>query len=188
MAAIPLILFLALAGIFLKQLAQGGGSRDIPSALIGRQAPEFTLQPLQAPDGGAGLVPGFSRSDLEGKVSIVNVWASWCVPCRVEHPVLLELSKSDAFELYGINYKDKPENALRFLGQLGNPFSRIGVDPRGSAAIDWGVYGVPETFIVAADGTILHKHVGPLTEEAMRTKFLPALDEALTRSKAAPAS
>ncbi len=179
-AAIPLVIFLALAGIFMKQLADGGASSNIPSALIGKQAPEFTLEPvagLNAADG--TTMPGFSRADLEGKVSIVNVWASWCVPCRVEHPVLMELAKRDGLQLAGINYKDKTENALRFLGQLGNPFTRVGIDPRGKAAIDWGVYGVPETFIVGRDGTILHKHVGPLEGERYEKQFLPALEAAL---------
>lgn len=187
-AAIPLVVFLALAGIFLKQLAAGGGSRDIPSAMIGKQAPQFALEPLAGLTESGTQVPGLSRADLDGKVSIVNVWASWCVPCRAEHPVLIELAKRGDFQLVGINYKDKPENALRFLGQLGNPFDRVGTDGKGSAVIDWGVYGVPETFIVGADGMIVHKHVGPLAEPALSGKFIPALEEAIARAKAAPAS
>jgi cytochrome c biogenesis protein CcmG/thiol:disulfide interchange protein DsbE len=116
---------------------------------------------------------------LEGQVTIVNVWASWCAPCRIEHPVLMELSRRSGFAIAGINYKDQQQNALRFLGELGNPFSAVGVDPRGKAAIDWGVYGVPETFIVSADGSIVHKHVGPLTPESLERTFLPALEAAL---------
>jgi cytochrome c biogenesis protein CcmG/thiol:disulfide interchange protein DsbE len=107
-------------------------------------------------------VPGLSDADLKGRVTVVNVWASWCVPCRQEHPVLAELAKNPSMRVVGINYKDNPENARRFLGSLGNPFAAIGIDPNGRAAIDWGVYGVPETFVVGPDGTIRHKHIGAL--------------------------
>ena len=185
LAGLPLVIFLGLAGLFLKQLAEGGSSSEIPSALIGREAPRFELAPLEGLRSGGEPVPALTSEILKGKVSIVNVWASWCVPCRAEHPVLMELARSDAYQVVGINYKDKTENAIRFLGQLGNPFSHVGIDPRGSAAIDWGVYGVPETFIVGVDGVIRHKHVGPLTEQAMREKFLPALDEALRQASTA---
>jgi cytochrome c biogenesis protein CcmG, thiol:disulfide interchange protein DsbE len=182
-AAIPLVIFLALAGIFLKQLLWGGNTQDIPSALIGKSIPQFALAPLEGLSGPAGQLPGLDSAALKGKVSIVNVWASWCAPCRQEHPMLMELAKGDGYQLTGINYKDKPENAVRFLGQLGNPFAAIGVDPRGSAAIDWGVYGVPETFIVGTDGTILYKHVGPLTPQSLKDSFEPALQSALAKAK-----
>jgi cytochrome c biogenesis protein CcmG/thiol:disulfide interchange protein DsbE len=100
-------------------------------------------------------------------VTIVNVWASWCAPCRQEHPLLMDLAKDPSVRVVGVNYKDNPENARRFLGQLGNPFAVVGVDPSGRAAIDWGVYGVPETFVVGPDGTVRHKHIGPLTPDSL---------------------
>jgi len=183
-AAIPLLVFLALAGIFLKQLLYGGNTQEIPSALIGKSIPQFALAPLEGLSGPQGPVPALDSAALKGKVSIVNVWASWCAPCRQEHPLLMELAGGEGYQVAGINYKDKSENALRFLGQLGNPFAAVGVDPRGSAAIDWGVYGVPETFIVGTDGTILYKHVGPLMPESMKASFMPALQAALAKAKA----
>jgi cytochrome c biogenesis protein CcmG/thiol:disulfide interchange protein DsbE len=112
-------------------------------------------------------------------VTLVNVWASWCAPCREEHPVLLALSADKRFGIAGLNYKDAPENARRFIGSLGNPYSAIGVDSAGRAAIDWGVYGVPETFLVGKDGKILLKHVGPLTEQSVTADLLPAIEKAL---------
>jgi cytochrome c biogenesis protein CcmG/thiol:disulfide interchange protein DsbE len=183
-AALPLLLFVALAAVFLKQLVSGTDTSQIPSALIGREIPEFALEPLPGLTGPSGPIPPLATSTLKGQVAIVNVWASWCAPCRLEHPYLMELSRQGGYSVTGINYKDQPENALRFLGQLGNPFSAVGVDPRGKAAIDWGVYGVPETFIVAADGTIAHKHVGPLTPEALAKTFLPALQAAIAAKDA----
>ncbi len=182
-AALPLVVFLALAAIFLRQLELGGASSTIPSALIGKPAPEFTLTPLEGLNGDDGAqLAGLSTDMLKGQVTVVNVWASWCGPCRVEHPLLMELAKREDIRVVGINYKDKTENALRFLGALGNPFSAVGVDPAGRAAIDWGVYGVPETFVVGADGRIAHKHVGPLTPENIDTKFLPELDRIVAAS------
>ena len=113
-------------------------------------------------------MPGLSDADLKaGQVTVVNIWASWCAPCRVEHPTLMDLSKDPSIRVVGVNYKDNPENARRFLGQLGNPYAAVGADTAGRAAIDWGVYGVPETFIVGADGTIRHKHIGPLTPQGL---------------------
>lgn len=185
-AVIPLLVFLALAAVFLKQLESGGNTHDLPSALIGKPAPQFTLAPLEGLRGLDGPTPGLSSEMLAGKVSIVNVWASWCVPCRAEHPALVLLARDKRAQLVGINYKDNTGNALRFLGQLGNPFAAVGVDPRGTAAIDWGVYGVPETFIVAADGTIAFKHVGPLTEQSLTERFLPALEAAIAKSAPTP--
>ena len=176
-AILPLAIFLVLAAVFLRQLELGGSSSTIPSALIGKPVPQFTLVPLEGLNNADGTaLPGLSSDMLKGKVTVVNVWASWCGPCRVEHPLLSELAKRDDIRLVGINYKDKTENALRFLGALGNPFSAVGVDPAGKAAIDWGVYGVPETFVVSADGKIAYKHVGPLTPENIETQFLPKLD------------
>lgn len=175
-AALPLIVFMVLAAIFYKQLAAGGGSRDLPSALIGREAPATLLESLEGLTEKGVPVPGFTPDLYEGRISLVNVWASWCAPCRQEHPLLVELGKDERLRIIGLNYKDKNANALRFLGQLGNPYDAVGVDPKGRAAIEWGVYGVPETFVVNGDGVIVHKHVGPLTPEAIRDKIMPIIE------------
>ena len=177
-AALPLIVFLLLAGIFYKQLAAGGATSDIPSALIGREAPKSEMAPLVGLNAGGEQVPAFSHTLYAGNVSLVNIWASWCGPCRQEHPLLVELGKREDVQIIGLNYKDKNENALRFLGQLGNPYDAVGVDNNGRAAIDWGVYGVPETFVVGPKGIILHKHVGPLTPEAMIKTIIPIIEKA----------
>lgn len=179
-AAIPLAIFLALAAIFMKQLAKGGGSHDVPSVFIGRPAPQFDLPPLEGLRKDNAAVPGISRQTLDGKVTIINVWASWCVPCRTEHPVLMRVAEDRNVQLLGLNYKDEAANALRFLSQLGNPFAAVGVDKRGYAAIDWGVYGVPETFIVDAKGIVRYKHIGPLTMQSYQEKFLPELEKVIS--------
>jgi cytochrome c biogenesis protein CcmG/thiol:disulfide interchange protein DsbE len=164
---LPLILFAGLAGLFLHQLNSDRNPADLPSALVGRKAPEFALAPLDGLMRDGQPVPGLSRADLDQGVTLVNVWASWCVPCREEHPVLIELAKERQIRLVGLNYKDTPENARRFLGALGNPFAAVGADVSGRTGIDWGVYGVPETFVVGPGGAILYKHVGPLTAAAL---------------------
>jgi len=171
---LPLLVFLGLAGLFLSQLLSGHDSSEIPSALIGLPAPQTSLPPLE----GVNL-PGLESKDFAGKVTLVNVFASWCAPCREEHPVLLGLSQDKRFTLAALNYKDQPENARRFLGDLGNPYQAIGVDPAGRAAIDWGVYGVPETFVIGKDGKIAYKHVGPLTADSVRALLLPQIEKAL---------
>lgn len=176
LVALPLVLFLALAGLFFSRLETGGDPSRVPSALVGKPAPVMTLPPLDGlkrPDGAP--VPGIDMAALGGKPTLVNVWASWCVPCREEHPILMQLAKEGRITLVGINYKDAPENARRFLGQYGLPYHAVGVDPKGRAAIDWGVYGVPETFLVGRDGTIVHKFVGPLTPEAVSSTLLPLI-------------
>jgi cytochrome c biogenesis protein CcmG/thiol:disulfide interchange protein DsbE len=178
---IPLALFLALAGVFLLRL-YGGDISEVPSALVGKPAPEFALPPLEGMTTNGAPVPGLARANLEGRITLLNVFASWCGPCRAEHPLLMELAKDERIRVVAINYKDQPENARRFLGRLGNPFAAIGVDTAGRAAIDWGVYGVPETFLVGADGTILLKHIGPLTPEAVRDRVMPAIETALAAS------
>ncbi|MFG1179760.1 DsbE family thiol:disulfide interchange protein [Xanthobacter sp. DSM 14520] len=176
LVALPLVLFLALAGLFFSRLETGGDPSRIPSALVGKAAPRIALPPLDGLKGPGGTpLPGIDLAALAGKPTLVNVWASWCGPCRDEHPVLMQLAKDGRFNLVGINYKDAPENARRFLGQYGLPYQAVGVDPKGRAAIDWGVYGVPETFVVARDGTIAHKFVGPLTTEAVNTTLLPLI-------------
>ncbi|RWA77874.1 DsbE family thiol:disulfide interchange protein [Mesorhizobium sp.] len=171
---LPLLVFLGLAGLFLSQLLSGRDVSEIPSALIGLPAPQTNLPPLE----GSNL-PGLDSKAFAGKVTLVNVFASWCAPCREEHPVLLALAQDKRFTLAALNYKDEPENARRFLGDLGNPYQAIGVDPAGRAAIDWGVYGVPETFVVGKDGKIAYKHVGPLTPESARDLLLPQIEKAL---------
>jgi len=173
---LPLLVFLGLAGIFLMQLLSGRDASTVPSALIGEKAPDTSLPPLEGMQ-----LPGFETAQLGGKVTLLNVFASWCVPCRQEHPVLLALSQDKRFALAGLNYKDVPENARRFLGELGNPYGAIGVDEKGRAAINWGVYGVPETFLIGKDGTILYKHVGPLSPEAAQAELLPRIEKALTQ-------
>jgi cytochrome c biogenesis protein CcmG/thiol:disulfide interchange protein DsbE len=174
LALLPLAAFLALAGLFMSQLLSGRDASVVPSALIGAPAPVTELPPLEGGD-----LPGLSSATFVGKVTLVNVWASWCAPCRAEHPLLMELGKDDRVVVAGLNYKDGPENARRFLGSLGNPFDAIGVDASGRTAIDWGVYGVPETFLVGRDGKILYKHVGPFTPDSMRDDLMPALEKAL---------
>lgn len=175
---LPVVIFVALAGLFLVRLFSGDPSR-VPSALVGRPAPEFALAPLPGLVAGGVPVPGLDTRDLTsaGKVTIVNVWASWCAPCRQEHPVLMQLAQNPSLRVVGIAYKDQPENARRFLGQLGNPFAAVGIDPNGRAAIDWGVYGVPETFVVDAKGVIRHKHIGPILPEQVES-FMAKVGEA----------
>lgn len=174
LALLPLALFLALAGVFLAQLLSGRDISVVPSALIGAEAPNTPLPPLE----GSGL-PGFDPSQFAGKVTLVNVWASWCAPCRLEHPLLMQLAADERIDIAGLNYKDRPENARRFLGELGNPYASIGVDDSGRAAIEWGVYGVPETFLVGRDGRIAWKHVGPFTPEVVATALMPEIEKAL---------
>jgi len=171
---LPLLLFLGLATVFFAQLISGRDISAVPSALIGRPAPQTSLPPLE----GTGL-PGLESSDFAGKVTLVNVWASWCAPCRQEHPLLYELSQDKRFSIAGLNYKDRPENARRFLGELGNPYKAIGVDDAGRAAINWGVYGVPETFLVGKDGKVAYKHVGPLSPESIAGEVMPQIEKAL---------
>ncbi len=176
--ALPFILFAALAGLFLVALFSGDPSR-LPSALIGKPAPEFQLPPMEGLLANGKPVPGFSSQQLkEGEVAVINVWASWCVPCRVEHPFLMKLAEDKALRIYGINYKDNASAARRFLGHLGNPFAAVGVDNNGRAALDWGVYGVPETFIVNGKGQIVHKHVGPIGEAALKDTIIPIIAKA----------
>jgi cytochrome c biogenesis protein CcmG, thiol:disulfide interchange protein DsbE len=176
--ALPLLTFLALAAIFWFRLGDGDPSR-IPSALIGRPAPQAALPPLQGLLRVGTQVPGLDPAVFKGKVSVVNVWASWCVPCHEEATLLTELSRDKRLQIVGINYKDAPDNALRFLGRHGNPFGIVGVDGNGRAAIEWGVYGVPETFIVGRDGKIVYKLVGPLTPDNVGGALKSEIDKAV---------
>lgn len=165
LVALPVLAFVALAGLFALRLGAGDPSR-LPSALIGHPVPSFTLPALPGVDAASGgPLPGLASRDLAGgEVTVVNVWASWCAPCQVEHPLLATLPAS-GIRLVGLDYKDKPEAARRFLTTLGNPFAAVGVDASGRTGIEWGVYGVPETFVVGPDGRIRYKHIGPLTPE-----------------------
>jgi cytochrome c biogenesis protein CcmG/thiol:disulfide interchange protein DsbE len=172
LALVPALIFALLAGVFAMQLVSGRDTSELPTALMDRRAPDFELPPL---DGLA--TQAFTSATLaDGKATLVNIWASWCAPCRAEHPVLMALAKRDDLQIAGINYKDQPGNARRFLGALGNPFDLIGVDPAGRASIDWGFYGVPETFLVDGRGIIRHKIVGPITA-AKYEELLTILDQ-----------
>ncbi|MCK0198453.1 DsbE family thiol:disulfide interchange protein [Ancylobacter sp. 6x-1] len=185
---LPLVAFMALAGLFYGRLFSGDPAR-LPSALIGQPAPPLDLPALDGlatPDGRP--VPGLGSAELKGRVTVLNVFASWCVPCRDEHPVLVELSKLRDFRLVGLNYKDDAENARRFLGRFGNPYAAVGVDAGGRTAIDWGVYGVPETFVIGKDGRIAYKYVGPLDADGAATRLLPAVQKALEAPAPADAS
>jgi cytochrome c biogenesis protein CcmG/thiol:disulfide interchange protein DsbE len=177
LAILPLVVFAGLAAIFFIQLRSGEDSSFVPSVLIGREAPATNLPPLAGSD-----LPGLASTDFKGHVTLVNVWASWCAPCREEQPLLMTLKGDPRFRLTGLNYKDKPENALRFLGEMGNPFAAIGVDETGRTAIDWGVYGVPETYLVGKDGRVLYKHVGPFTEQSITGELMPAVEKAAAGS------
>jgi cytochrome c biogenesis protein CcmG/thiol:disulfide interchange protein DsbE len=179
---LPALVFAALALLFLLRLYDGDPSR-VPSVLIGRPAPAFALEPLPGLVRDGRPLPGLAEADLKGAVTVVNVWASWCGPCRQEHPLLMELAKDPSIRVVGINYKDAPENARRFLGTFGNPFAAVGVDANGRVAIDWGVYGVPETFVVGPDGTIRHKQIGPLSPAEM-ARFRNELKKARTPARA----
>jgi len=176
---VPLALFAGLAAIFLMRLESGVDPEAIPSALIGHPAPDFDLPPLPGLKSADAQVPGLSTADLHGHVTLVNVFASWCGPCRDEHTQLEALAADKRIRMVGINYKDVPDNALRFLGEMGNPFSAVGIDRQGRTAVDWGVYGVPETFIVGPDGVIRFKYVGPIGPEALGKIIKPEIGKAL---------
>ncbi|MFT3734236.1 MAG: DsbE family thiol:disulfide interchange protein [Rhodocyclaceae bacterium] len=168
-ALIPLAIFIALAallGVGLKLKP-----REIPSALIDKPAPAFQLAQLQEPD------KSLSLADMKGQVWLLNVWASWCVACREEHPVLVNFAKQGLVPLIGLNYKDKRDDGLKWLASEGNPYTLSIVDPEGRTGIDYGVYGVPETFLIDGNGRIRYKHIGPLTQEALDKILLPKIAE-----------
>ena len=166
LAFLPPILFAAIAGGFYWGLKHG--TDELPSALAGASAPGFDLQKL-----GDKPLPG----DLTGEVRLVNFWASWCAPCRAEHPHLMDLS-AEGIEIVGVNYKDRPEQALGFLDELGDPYAGVGADPTGRNGIEWGLYGVPETFVINPDGEIVLRFPGPVTADVMRTRIRPAIEAA----------
>jgi cytochrome c biogenesis protein CcmG/thiol:disulfide interchange protein DsbE len=175
---VPLAAFLGLAALFMYRLGAGDPSR-IPSALIGHPAPETNLPPLPGLERDGKPVPGLDSADFKGHVTLLNVWASWCVPCRDEAPLLMTLAEERRVRLAGINYKDQPDNARRFLGRYGNPYVVNGVDANGRASIEWGVYGVPETFVVGRDGHIVYKLIGPITPDNLERAVKPAIEKAL---------
>jgi cytochrome c biogenesis protein CcmG, thiol:disulfide interchange protein DsbE len=177
-ALIPLIVFLLLAALFFYQLGAGDPSR-IPSALIGHPAPQTDLPPVPGLVRNGKPLPGLVAADFKGAVTLVNVFASWCVPCRDEAPLLDRLATDKRFRVIGINYKDQAENARRFLGTFGNPYAAVGFDLSGRAGIEWGVYGVPETFFVGHDGKIAYKLVGPVTPENLEKIVKPEIEKAL---------
>jgi cytochrome c biogenesis protein CcmG, thiol:disulfide interchange protein DsbE len=181
LVVLPLVLFLALAALFFFRLGAGDPSR-LPSVLIGREAPVTELPAVAGLERNGEPVPGIVPADFKGAVTVLNVWASWCVPCRDEASLLMTLSGDKRIRLVGINYKDQPDNARRFLGRFGNPFVASGADANGRAAIEWGVYGVPETFIVGRDGKIAYKVVGPLTPENLERVVKPEIEKALASS------
>jgi cytochrome c biogenesis protein CcmG/thiol:disulfide interchange protein DsbE len=165
---VPAAIFIALAVMLGWGLTHN--PRAIPSALIGKPVPPFSLPPVQ------GRTLGLSSSDLIGEVSLVNVFASWCVACRDEHPLFMQMKAEGAVPIHGLNYKDQPANTARWLNTLGDPYARTGADRDGRVAIDWGVYGVPETFVVTKDGRIAHKHIGPLRPEDVENTIRPLIE------------
>ena len=177
-AAIPLVAFLGIASavgnVLYRESADGYTPSTLPSSLIGQPHPHVDLPPLAG-----SSTPGLADAGIRERVTVVNIFASWCIPCRQEHPVLMELAKDTRITVVAINYKDAPEKALPFLRENGNPFAAIGIDARGRASIDWGVYGVPETFVINRDGRIVAKHVGPLDAAALAKDIRPFLDQAL---------
>jgi cytochrome c biogenesis protein CcmG/thiol:disulfide interchange protein DsbE len=176
---LPLIVFAGLAALFFIRLGAGDASH-IPSALIGKPAPETNLPPLPGLVRNNGEpVPGLSNATFQGHVTLVNVWASWCVPCADEVPFLNQLAKDKRIQLVGLNYKDSADNARRFLGRYGNPYVATGQDANGRNGIDWGVYGVPETFVVGKDGRIAYKLVGPITAENLTAVLDPEIQKAV---------
>lgn len=167
LALLPVTIFIGLGALFYWGL--WNNDDHLQSTLIGKPVPEFTLPPIEGRD------DGLATTDLVGEVSLVNVWASWCVPCRVENPLMVELAETGEVPIYGINYKDRPEAALAFLDELGDPFTRIGADRTGRVSIDWGVYGLPETFVIDASGRIAYKHVGPFNRQMLEEDILPVV-------------
>ncbi len=166
---VPLAIFLAI-GVFLA-IGLTLNPREVPSPLIGKPVPAFTLPPVQ------GRVDGLSSKDLKGEVSLVNVFASWCTACRDEHPLFMQLYQENVLPIHGLNYKDRPRDAAAWLDALGDPYSRTGADIDGRVAIDWGVYGVPETFVVDPQGRIVYKHIGAINSRFVEETLLPLIKQ-----------
>lgn len=175
---IPLLLFAGI-GVFLAVgLTLNPG--EVPSPLIGKPVPEFSLPPVR------GRVLALASADLKGEVSLVNVFASWCTACREEHPLFMQLRREGFVPIHGLNYKDRPEDAARWLDELGDPYTRTGADLNGRVAIDWGVYGVPETFVIGKDGRIAYKHIGPVTPQVLEKTLRPLIAQLRAADKAGP--
>lgn len=172
---LPVILFVALATVLAWGLSRD--PHEISSALIGKPVPAFALPPVE------GRTLGLSSADLKGEVSLVNVFASWCTACRYEHSLFMRLQAEGTVPIHGLNYKDKPADAAQWLDTLGDPYTRTGADRDGRVAIDWGVYGVPETFVVSAEGRIVHKHIGPVTEKDLTETILPLIERLRREAK-----
>lgn len=179
---LPLAVFLALAALFLYRLGSGDPSR-IPSALIGHPVPKTELPAIPGLAKDGKPIPGLSAADFQDQVTVVNVWSSWCIPCRDEAPLLMRLAEDRRVRILGINYKDTTENALIFLQRYGNPYAASGADQSGRASIDWGVYGVPETFVTGRDGRIAYKLVGPVTPESLAGALRPEIEKALAKPR-----
>jgi len=177
---LPLLAFLGLAALFFVRLGAGDASH-IPSALIGRPAPATDLPPLSGLERDGKPVPGLTNASFAGAVTLVNVWASWCIPCAEEVPFLEKLATDKRIQLVGINYKDAPDNARRFLNRYGNPFVASGADVTGRTSIDWGVYGVPETYLIGRDGTIAYKLIGPITAANLAKVLEPEIAKAAAK-------
>ncbi len=165
---VPIPAFVVIAIMFAWGLTRD--PKELPSALIGKPVPQFSLPPVK------GRTLGLSTDNLHGEVSIVNVFASWCVECRPEHPLIMRLKLQGIVTIHGLNYKDRPDDAARWLNSLGDPYTRTGADISGRVGIDWGVYGVPETFVISNDGRIVYKHIGPLSAEALEQKLIPLIE------------
>lgn len=174
----PVLIFASVVALFGFALTSGDPSK-LPSTFIGKPVPAVSFPPVDELVEGGRAVPGFNNADLAaGKVSVVNFWASWCAQCTDEHPLLAGLAKKAEVAIYGVNHKDQPAAARRFLGRYGNPFSAVGTDADGRGAIEWGVYGMPETFVVNGRGEIVYKHVGAITEDSLASKLIPAIEAA----------
>jgi cytochrome c biogenesis protein CcmG/thiol:disulfide interchange protein DsbE len=165
---VPVAVFVAVAAMFAWGLTRD--PRTIPSNLIGKPVPQFNLPPVQ------DRTLGLASENLYGEVSLVNVFASWCVECRLEHPLIMQMKAQGVVTIHGLNYKDRPDDAARWLNSLGDPYTRTGADINGRVGIDWGVYGVPETFVIGKDGRIAYKHIGPLSAEVLEKKIIPLIE------------
>ena len=182
---VPLLLFAGLAALFFFRLLGPTDHSILPSVLVGHPAPPTNLPPIADLVRDGKPVPGLSTADFAGNVTVLNVWASWCIPCRDEAPLLMKLAEDNRIRLVGMNYKDPGDNPRRFLGRFGNPFAASGADISGRAGIEWGVYGVPENFIIGRDGKIAYKLVGPLTPENLAGVFMPQIEKALAANTTA---
>jgi cytochrome c biogenesis protein CcmG/thiol:disulfide interchange protein DsbE len=180
---IPVIAFVLIAAVFAVQILFGNDELD--SALIGKPAPEFELPPLLGLlDANGNEVPTFDTQSLIGQVTLVNVWGSWCAPCRDEHPILMELAGDDRFQIYGLNQQDTIPGALGFLQDHGNPYDAVGIDPNQRVSIQWGVYGVPETYVVDRQGIVRYRFIGPLDEDRLANDLMPQIEKALAEPQA----